>query len=254
MKKYVFSLCFTLFLLLAFPVYAYEAQPLKGTAVVNVEKLNVRSGPAKEYEKQGTLSEGVMVEVNGIVEPDWYIIEFEGEDGYINSEYVIFTPEEEIEAETGKGTSQKTYVVMALIVLILIVSGVIVYTFMNMQKNADEDMEEEEDEVPVTSHDDTNMHLGEVTYDTYRIDIDPKYFEKTTMIPQPESIWNEDKASGNLENYQEEMAEENGITPQAETKTDIKNLDSKLEQASAQIKALQKEVEELKKSQTGSII
>lgn len=250
MKKYLFSLCFTLFLLLAFPVCAKEAEPLKGTAVVNVDKLNVRSGPSKEYEKLGTLTKEVTIEIKGIVEPDWYVIDFEGEDGYINSEYVIFTPEEEI--ESGSGAETQKYIVMALIVLILIISGVAVYTFINMQKEGEED-EEEKEELPVVSHDDTNMHLGEVTYDTYRIDIDPKYFEKTTIIPQPESIWNEEE-NQKKELFQEEAAAETDVVEQVKTKTEIKNLDSKLEQASAQIAALQKEVEELKKSQTGSII
>ena len=68
---------------------------------------------------------------------------------------------------------------------------------------------DEEDYIPITDHDDTNMHMGEISYDTYRLDIDPKYFEQTSVIPQPESIYDE---NGNVpwkkEMYGEEIAEE----------------------------------------------
>lgn len=239
-----------LFLFSSLQVHAAEVEPLKGTAIINVDKLNVRSGPSRDYEKLGTLSKEVEVEVKGIVEPDWYVIDFEGKDGYISSEYVVFTPEEEIEG--GFELVAKKYIVMALVVMILIISGITVYTFVRLQK--EQTQEEEEEEIPVTDHDDTNMHLGEITYDTYRIDIDPKYFEQTTMIPQPESIWEEMDPDKKDILFQKEIAKESHIDEAASSETDIKNLDSKLEQASAQIAALQKEVEQLKKNQTGPII
>ena len=85
MKRFLLSICMALFLFSSLTVYATEVEPLKGVAVVEAENLNIRSGPSKDYDKLGTLSKGASVEVKGIVEPDWYVIEFEGEEGYINS-------------------------------------------------------------------------------------------------------------------------------------------------------------------------
>ena len=250
MRKFLLSIFMALVLFTSLPVNAAEVERLRGVAVVDVDSLNVRSGPSRNYEKIGTLPRDISVEVKGIVEPDWYVIEFEGEDGYISSDYVVFTPEDEIEG--GFALIAKKYMVMALVVAILILSGVVIYTFIHMKKERDEEGNEDEEEIPVTDHDDTNMHLGEVTYDTYRLDIDPKYFEQTSVIPQPESIYDEN-GTGEKEIHSEEIAEEHTVAEGLQTETDIQSLDSKLEQASAQIAALQKEVEQLKKQQTDSI-
>ena len=138
---------------------------------------------------------------------------------------------------------------MALVVGILIISGGLIYTYINMKKEQDN-----EEEIPITDHADTNMHMGEVTYDTYRIDIDPKYFEQTTVLPQPESLYDENgEAPWKKDLYGEEIAEEQVVMEQLTTEADIQALDTKLEQASAQIAALQKEVEQLRKQQTDSI-
>ena len=248
MKKFILSIYMVLFLFVSIPVYAAEVEPLKGIAVVDVESLNVRSGPSKNYDKLGTLSQYVEVKVKGIVEPDWYVIDFDGQEGYISSDYVIFTPEDEIEG--GFKLVAKKYLVMALVVIILILSGTLIYTFIGIKKKEDDD---EEDYIPITDHDDTNMHMGEVTYDTYRIDIDPKYFEQTTIIPQPDSIYDENgDAPWRKDLFSEEVKQENVVVEQITSETDIQSLDSKLEQASAQIAALQKEVEQLKKQQPDS--
>ena len=245
MRRFLLSICIALVLFTSLPVYAANVERLRGVAVVTAENLNVRSGPSKKYDKLGTLAKDVSVEVKGIVEPDWYVIEYQGEEGYINSDYVIFTPQDEIEG--GFALVAKKYMVMALVVVILVVGGITIYTFIGMKRKQEED---EEEYIPVTDHDDTNMHMGEVTYDTYRIDIDPKYFEQTTIIPQPESIYDEKgEAPWKKDLFGEEMAEEQIIKEQITSEADIQTLDSKLEQASAQIAALQKEVEQLKKQQ-----
>lgn len=247
MRKFIFSICIALVLLTSLPVYAANVERLRGVAVIDVDNLNVRSGPSKEYEKLGSLSRDMSVEVTGIVEPDWYVIDFEGEEGYISSDYVIFTPQDEIEG--GFAFISKKYFVMALVVGIMIISGGLIYTFVSMKKEQDE-----EEQIPITDHADTNMHMGEVTYDTYRIDIDPKYFEQTTVLPQPESLYDEyGEVPWKKDFYGEEIAEEQVIMEQLTPEADIQALDSKLEQASAQIAALQKEVEQLRKQQTDSI-
>ena len=57
---------------------------------------------------------------------------------------------------------------------------------------------------------------------------------------------------GSQDLYGEEIAEEQVVMEQLTTEADIQALDTKLEQASAQIAALQKEVEQLKKQQPDS--
>ena len=132
MKRFLLSLCMALVLLTSMPVYAAQVERLRGVAVVDVDSLNVRSGPSRDYEKLGTLARDISVEVKGIVEPDWYVIEFEGEEGYISSEYVVFTPEDEIEG--GFALVAKKYIVMALVVAILLISGGLVYNYINMKQ------------------------------------------------------------------------------------------------------------------------
>ena len=237
-----------LFLFASLPVYAAQVEPLKGIAVVDVESLNVRSGPSRDYDKLGSISQGVEVRVRGIVEPDWYVIDFDGEEGYISSDYVIFTPQDEIEG--GFGLVAKKYLVVVLVVIILILGVALIHTYKGI-KEKDED--DEKDNIPVTDHDDTNMHLGEVTYDTYRIDIDPKYFEQTTIIPQPESIYDENGEAPWRKDLFPDDKEEQAVVESVTAEADIQTLDSKLEQASAQIAALQKEVEQLKKQQPDSL-
>ena len=131
MRRFLLSLCMAWVLFSSLPVYAMEVERLKGVAIVEVDTLNVRSGPSREYDKLGTLSLDTSVEVKGIVEPDWYVIEFEGEEGYIHSEYVSFTPEDEIEG--GFALVAKKYMVMALVVAILLISGILIYTFIGMR-------------------------------------------------------------------------------------------------------------------------
>ena len=250
MRKLLFRFyVMILFFFISIPVYAFEAELLQGTAVVTTDRLNVRSGPGKEYEKLGILSKDASVEIKGIIEPGWYQIIFEGEEGYISSEYVIFTPLEEIEVDNT--SVKKRYLVMALVVAILILSGILIYTFINIKK---EEEEWEEEEIPVNHNTDVNMHLGEITYDTYRIDIDPKYFEQTTVIPQPDSIQEERReAIWKKDLYEEDNMKGNNLFQAHSPESEIQELDTKLEKASRQIAALQKEVEELKKQQTGSL-
>jgi uncharacterized protein YraI len=220
-----------MFLFFSLPVFAASVEPLSGVAVVTSDKLNVRSGPSTNSEVIGSLTKDESVDVVGLEEPDWYVIEYEGQQGYIYSDYVIFTPEEEIETDTTGITKQ--YTVIGLIVVIFLLVGIAAYTFISMKRDQDTDEEDEEEaSIPISDHDDTNMHLGEVTYDTYRLDIDPSFFETTTVIPQPESVAPDEEWS----------SQESG--------RDIRSLDTKLEEASAQIEALKREVAELKNKKT----
>ena len=62
-------------------------EPTVKKAMVNVDILNVRSGPSTETEKLGKLSFGEIVEIQSDTE-DWYEISFESNAAYICAEYV----------------------------------------------------------------------------------------------------------------------------------------------------------------------
>ena len=198
MRKILICLSFWVFLFSSLPVLAAQVEPLDGIAVVTSEKLNVRRGPSKEYAVIGVLVKDASVDVEGIVEPSWYVIEYQGQQGYIHSSYVIFTPAEEI--ETALNVVVKQYIIMGLGIVIFLIVGLMTYTALSiysakkreemeqMENDIENETEDEtedriedkiEDEIPITDHADTNMHLGEITYDTYRLDIDPSFFVQT---------------------------------------------------------------------------
>lgn len=271
MKKYMIVFFISLFLCFSLPVHANEYEILHGTAVINTDSLNVRSGPSKDYQKLGILKRDTMVQIIGIVEPDWYVIEYGGEEGYVHKDYVEVTLQEETvteekaagEAAAEKAESQEreekasvNFLLIGTVVAIVVVLGAMILTLVRVKdedeyedydEDAYEDYEEEKESAMVIPSN-TNIHSGEVSCDMYRIDIDPIYFENTTTIPQPESVFENhfSKEFGRTENIcADSLKEETNISGKHH-----EDIDSKLEEAAAKIEALQKEVEELKKNVT----
>lgn len=58
------------------------------TATVDAEMLKVRTEPDKEADFYGVLAKDEIVEVMDSDEEDWVLINYEGEDGYVSSEFV----------------------------------------------------------------------------------------------------------------------------------------------------------------------
>lgn len=61
----------------------------KLVATINTEALNVRKEPNLEAESPGLLPKGEIVEVLENREDGWVCIDFNGEDGYVSSEFVL---------------------------------------------------------------------------------------------------------------------------------------------------------------------
>lgn len=245
MKKRIIALCISFILLFSIPVCAAQMQPVNGTAVINTDSLNVRSGPSKDYEKLGTLKKDTMVQIIGRVEPDWYVIEYGGGEGYIHKDYIIVTLQEEEAFKEESAVDKKSILIIGIISAIVIVVGTMGVTLLKSRDEEEDESEEEKGEIiPITSHEDTNMHLGEVSYDTYRIDIDPSFFEDTQIIPQPESIYDDRERE---QEWKSDIFETKETQTSVGTREEFETLDLKLEEATAQIAALQKEVEKLKK-------
>ena len=78
-----------------------------GTGVITADALRVREKANTESTIMGLLPNSTTVVIEG-QEEDWYIISFNGNTGYIHSDYVFFTPlptteiKEETDAETAE--------------------------------------------------------------------------------------------------------------------------------------------------------
>ena len=244
MKKRIIALCIYFLLLFSLPVYANEVESIRGMAVINTDSLNVRSGPSKDYSRIGTLKRDTMVQIIGMVEPDWYVIEYGGGEGYIHKDYIVVTLNEELLVQEQKDIDSKTFLIIGIVGAITVVVGAMIATLLKARDTEEVEIEEEQKGIPITSHEDTNMHLGEVSYDTYRLDIDPSFFENTDIIPQPESIYDDKNSHLDSKSHLFETKE---MQSSVGTREEFETLDLKLEEATAQIAALQREVEKLKK-------
>jgi len=60
------------------------------SAILFVKKaVNVRKGPSTDYEKIGGLSKGEQIQVTGIADTGWYQIQYNGEEAYVASSYLM---------------------------------------------------------------------------------------------------------------------------------------------------------------------
>ena len=130
MKKRIIALCIYFLLLFSLPVYANEVESIRGMAVINTDSLNVRSGPSKDYSRIGTLKRDTMVQIIGMVEPDWYVIEYGGGEGYIHKDYIVVTLNEELLVQEQKDIDSKTFLIIGIVGAITVVVGAMIATLL----------------------------------------------------------------------------------------------------------------------------
>lgn len=75
------------------------AETTRATGTVSASTLNVRSGPGSSYGKIGTLSSGKQVEILE-TQNNWHLIDFNGKNGYVSSQYVTLTKTQPPAADT----------------------------------------------------------------------------------------------------------------------------------------------------------
>lgn len=112
-KKPITTFLLTLLLTLGFSitVFAEEAQPAATATMYATENVNVRSEDSTSGTKLGTLTKGQAVASNGRTEKGWYVIDFNGQTGYVSGKYLtdnttpvpVSTP-----ATTPSATSSET--------------------------------------------------------------------------------------------------------------------------------------------------
>lgn len=89
-------LLLVLVMMLAIPVQAKAAglESAKGSAIVDTDNLNVRSGPGTDYSALGKVSTGESFDVTA-VNDEWVEIDYYGDKGYLSMNYVVYEPLEE---------------------------------------------------------------------------------------------------------------------------------------------------------------
>lgn len=98
MKKNVirtFLLTLLLTLLFSTSVFAEETTPMYATA-----NVNVRSGDSASAKKLGTLSKGQAVATSGKTEKGWYVVDYNGQTGYVSGKYLTTANSTTATAET----------------------------------------------------------------------------------------------------------------------------------------------------------
>lgn len=78
-----------LFIFLFLSLFSF-AQTLPAIYKVNVDELNVRSGPGTEYRIIGKFYEGNSITVVSIQDSQWAKIKYSTRDGYVNRKYISF--------------------------------------------------------------------------------------------------------------------------------------------------------------------
>jgi uncharacterized protein YgiM (DUF1202 family) len=109
-KKHICALVLSACLPALLSVSAYAEQ-----AVVTGNEVNVRNGPGTVYGISASVSRDTTVEVLDRSDPDWYQISWDGNSGYVSSQFLSLTEdassaEVTVERETSSGIINGTHV------------------------------------------------------------------------------------------------------------------------------------------------
>jgi uncharacterized protein YgiM (DUF1202 family) len=85
---------------------SYTVEPMDEIGTVYVDDatpLNVRTGPATSYDRIGTLSNGTIVTITGIVNDSWYQIFYNSKVGYVYASYIVLSDDVTVSDLTADG-------------------------------------------------------------------------------------------------------------------------------------------------------
>lgn len=163
---YIFLMA-VLFLTIKVNTRAMDMEASIGTVTIQADPtLKIRSGAGMDYETLGMIPNGTVLETTGM-ENGWYIIEYQGVQGYVSADYVYFEPfeveAEEITEDTepvddgeeipevGEEKSidfKKLFILVgiALIVFLMIIATIASIKRMDDDYDDDDDDDEEDDD------------------------------------------------------------------------------------------------------------
>ena len=236
-----------------------------GTAVIQTDALNVRSGPGKEYEAIGKARAGEEYTVSGETENGWYRIDYNGGEGYVSGEYVTVAlsgQEKEADAENGEekevapipglpGVWQKIKaggmlsVAAAILIPVLILA--IVFTVRSMMRAGDEEEDKDYPDDEEFEEDEYDPEDGEFEEDGY----DPEAVE--TAAEKEEDLREERAREAFLRREVAPYIEEEAALRRAAEELEAKKAagkdeetDEELRQAMEKLSELQQEIERIK--------
>ncbi|NLL79444.1 MAG: SH3 domain-containing protein [Clostridiales bacterium] len=238
-------LCALCMLCSGFTVFAGEdsIKRIQGTAVIETDSLNVRSGPGKDYDVIGKAKAGEQFAVDGETSNGWYRIDYNGKEGYVSGEFAGFTdsaqadqekddvPDEELAPIPGvRGVWQKiksagAVAVIAVILIPVVLVGIGI-TARNMFQNRDEEDYDEED-----YDEEYYEEYPEEEYEEVE-DFDGEAYLSREVAPYIEEEEALQRRARELEERQKKKQDE--------------ETDAELTQAMEKLEELQKEIERIK--------
>lgn len=193
---FVLSLLSTMLFYPKIPVHADEAfqvTDMSSSATVGDSKLNVRSGPGKDYDAIGTVSPGEAITVTGQTDNEWYRIDYSGKEGYVSSKYVTlggssseksdvpandpndFANYEEGSPQTDSILTLSPKMIILLIVIVVIIV-IMISTIVMIKKNDEDEYDDEYDDDEY--YEDDDYEDDEYEDDEYEDDDDNEYYEE----------------------------------------------------------------------------
>lgn len=70
-------------------ILGYSVEDMAETTMFAKSSVNVRSGPAKDYEKVGGLSTAQEVKVTGLTNTNWYRIKYKDTEAFVSASYLV---------------------------------------------------------------------------------------------------------------------------------------------------------------------
>ncbi len=110
-------------------ICAQESLPCIGTATT---RLNVRSGPGKQYGRMDLLTPGKQVVVLKRANREWVLVKYDNQNGYVHSDYLKFSPlpqQKTVEKNKSGGVSSWFWDALKIIITIVLIYGSILIFF-----------------------------------------------------------------------------------------------------------------------------
>lgn len=145
-----------------------HAEEINGTGKITTDSLNVRSGPGKDYDAIGKVYSSETVTITGS-ENGWYLIDYNGVEGYVSAKYVEMEEAETIVATSSQEETEMStaideeelaphgiakYKLPILIGVIVLVFIIILITLKGIKKLDEDDEDDEYDEYDEYEDDD----------------------------------------------------------------------------------------------------
>lgn len=251
---------------------SYSVTNTEGSAVIQTDTLNVRSGPGKEYEVIGKAKAGEEFTVDGETSNGWYRIDYNGKEGYVSGDYAKITlagdraQEENEQEENGvpdeerapvpglRGVWQKiksagAVAVIACIMIPVVLLGIIL-TVRNMFQNRDEEEEYDEEDYGAEEYDAGDYeedYEGEFSVEKPRSGFRETDSEEDLREERNREAYLSREVAPYIEEEEALQRKARELEEKQRSSQDAEN-DAELAQAMEKLEELQREIERIKQN------